>query len=58
VLVLLARGRDITAAAGELGVTVHTVRGHVKSLLAKLGAHSQVQAVVTALRRGILTVDR
>jgi DNA-binding CsgD family transcriptional regulator len=39
-------------------VTVHTVRGHVKSLLAKLGAHSQVQAVVTALRRGILTVDR
>jgi PAS domain S-box-containing protein len=57
VLVLLASGLDTSAAAAEMGLSVHTVRGHVKSLLAKLGAHSQVQAVVTALRRGIISVD-
>lgn len=57
VLTLLAAGLDTTAAAAELGLSVHTVRGHVKSLLAKLDAHSQVQAVVTALRRGLLEVD-
>jgi DNA-binding NarL/FixJ family response regulator len=57
ILTLLAAGLSTTAAARDLGVSVNTVRGHVKNLLSKLGAHSQVEAVVTALRRGILTLD-
>ena len=31
------------------------VSGHVKSLLLKLGAHSQLEAVVIAAREGLLT---
>ena len=31
-----------------------TCRGHVKSLLLKLGAHSQLEAVVIAAREGLL----
>ncbi|MFE0098758.1 response regulator [Streptomyces sp. NPDC059009] len=54
VLVLLARGQDLKTIAERLVLSRHTVRGHVKSVLAKLGAHSQLEAVVTATRRGIL----
>jgi DNA-binding CsgD family transcriptional regulator len=33
---------------------VHTSRGHIKSILNKLGAHSQLEAVAEARRRGLL----
>ncbi|MFS8201336.1 response regulator [Streptomyces sp. CWNU-52B] len=54
VLVLLAQGHGLKAIADRLVLSRHTVRGHVKSLLVKLGAHSQLEAVVTANRLGIL----
>jgi DNA-binding NarL/FixJ family response regulator len=54
VLQLLGSGRDPSAIAGELGISVHTARGHVKHILAKLEVHSQLEAVVAATRRGLL----
>jgi len=54
VLRLLGRGRDPRAIAKELGVTLHTCRGYVKSVLAKLGVHSQLEAVVMATRTGLI----
>lgn len=54
VLTLLAQGQCPKTIAERLVLSRHTVRGHVKSVLAKLGAHSQLEAVVTATRRGIL----
>lgn len=45
------RNRDI---ADRLGISVNTVHRHVQSLLVKLGAHSKLQAVVTASRAGLL----
>ncbi len=53
VLGLLGQGRDPQAIARELGISLHTCRGHVKSILAKLDAHSQLQAVVKASRLGL-----
>lgn len=50
----LASGRDPQSIARGLGMSVNTCRGHVKSILSKLGAHSQLEAVVIALRRGLL----
>ena len=50
----LASGRDPQSIARGLGMSVNTCRGHVKSILGKLGAHSQLEAVVIALRRGLL----
>ncbi|MET9560022.1 response regulator transcription factor [Streptomyces tauricus] len=54
VLVLLAQGHGLKTIADRLVLSRHTVRGHVKSVLAKLRAHSQLEAVVTATRLGIL----
>lgn len=56
VLRLLATGKDVTTIASQLGLTVHTCRGYVKSLLAKLDAHSQLEAAAIAIRRGIVDV--
>jgi DNA-binding NarL/FixJ family response regulator len=55
VLRLLGDGRDTRTISDELGISVHTARGYVKSILAKLGAHTQLEAVVTAQRRGYLS---
>jgi DNA-binding NarL/FixJ family response regulator len=54
VLRLMARGLDARAIAGDLGISVHTCRGYVKSILYKLGAHSQLEAVMKAIRIGLL----
>lgn len=54
VLGLLAEGMDPQTIARHLGITVHTSRGYVRNVLAKLGAHSQLEAVVIATRAGIV----
>jgi PAS domain S-box-containing protein len=54
VLRLLADGLDVRAASVELGISVHTVRDYVKSLMRKLDVRSQLQAVVLAMRTGLL----
>lgn len=54
VLARLARGQQVVAIARHLGISVHTCRGHVKAILAKLGAHSQLEAVVIAGSHGLL----
>jgi DNA-binding NarL/FixJ family response regulator len=56
VLRLLGRGLDPRCISRELGVSLHTCRGYVKSLLLKLGAHSQLEAVVIASRAGLIRV--
>jgi PAS domain S-box-containing protein len=56
VLELLADGRDAVEIARRLDLSLHSVRGHIKSLLRKLRVHSQLQAVVVAARLGIVDV--
>jgi len=55
VLQLLGRGLDPTSIASELDLSIHTARGHVKRILGKLGAHSQLEAVIIAVQRGVLS---
>jgi DNA-binding NarL/FixJ family response regulator len=54
VLRRLDEGKDPRTIARELSISLHTCRGYVKSLLAKLDSHSQLEAVVTGRRRGLL----
>ncbi len=54
VLELLGRGFDTSNIAERLGVSIHTVRGHVKKLMQKLRARTQLQAVLNASELGIL----
>ncbi|TFB91688.1 response regulator transcription factor [Cryobacterium sp. HLT2-28] len=57
VLHLMARGNDVRANALTLGISENTCRGYVKSILAKLEVHSQLEAVVSATRLGLVGVN-
>jgi DNA-binding NarL/FixJ family response regulator len=58
VLGMLAAVLDVGGASRRLGISQHTCRGYVKSVLAKLGCHSQLQAVVIATRLGLLDLPQ
>lgn len=58
VLGLLTEGRNIEAIADELVLSHHTVRNHVRHVLEKLGAHSQLEAVAIGLRMGLVEPPR
>jgi DNA-binding NarL/FixJ family response regulator len=57
VLNLLARGVATEAISTSLILSTHTVRNHIRNILAKLGAHSKLEAVAIATREGIVTLD-
>ena len=54
VLEELARGGSNKEIAGVLLITEHTVKAHLKSILAKLPARDRTEAVTVALQRGII----
>lgn len=54
VLRLLAAGRVAKQVAAELGLAEATVRNHIRDILRRLGAHSQLEAVATARRLGLV----
>jgi DNA-binding NarL/FixJ family response regulator len=53
ILRYLAAGETTTQVAGHLGISALTVQSHVKSVLAKLGVHSKIEAVTLAWRLGL-----
>ncbi|MFF8811551.1 response regulator transcription factor [Streptomyces pactum] len=54
VLRLMARGMSNAEMAGELVLGTETVKTHVSSVLAKLGARDRTQAVITAYESGFV----
>ncbi len=54
VLTLVAKGLDVDAIASRLFLSGHTVRNHIRNAMAKLDAHSRLEAVTTAARRGLI----
>ena len=57
VLRLLVAGRSTSQIASELHLAPETVRNHVRRLLKALGAHSRLEAVLIALRNGLVSLD-
>ncbi len=50
----LARGVPNKTIAHDLGISEHTVKFHVASIFAKLGATSRTEAVAQGVRRGLI----
>jgi DNA-binding NarL/FixJ family response regulator len=56
VLAMLAEGAGNKLIARRLGISEHTVKFHVGSILAKLDASSRTEAVTLGLRQGLIMV--
>lgn len=56
VLQLMAEGFTNKAIAQQLGISQHTVKFHVNSILSKLNAQSRTEAVVQATRLGLIAL--
>ena len=54
VLELLVEGLSSQAIADRLFLSMNTVRNHVQNILVKLGAHSRLEAVATAVKTGLV----
>jgi DNA-binding NarL/FixJ family response regulator len=54
VLSLIAGGNSNKLVADQLAISEDTVKGHVKSILSKLGVNDRTHAVTAALKRGII----
>jgi DNA-binding NarL/FixJ family response regulator len=54
ILQLIADGRSTTEAARELFISAKTVKNHLASIYAKLDARDRTQAVLSAVRSGIV----
>lgn len=53
-LQLLADGHGYQSAAGQLNISVNTIRNYIRSIYEKLHVHSKNEAVSKALRSGII----
>lgn len=54
VLRMLAEGDANKAIAWKLGISEHTVKFHVSSIMSKLGAASRTEAAATGIRQGLV----
>ena len=53
----MAAGNHVITIAHQLRISSHTCRGHVESLLSELSAHSQLEAVIIAVRIGLIQIS-
>ena len=56
VLRMLAEGLANKEIAARLGISEHTVKFHISSILDKLGASTRTEAVTLGIRRGLIPI--
>jgi two-component system, NarL family, response regulator YdfI len=56
ILEMMAEGLSNRLIAARLGISRHTVKFHVASILAKLAAGSRTEAVTTGVRQGLIAL--
>lgn len=54
VLRYVAAGNSNKIIAAQLNLSEHTVKGHLKNILSKLGANDRTHAVMIAIKRGFI----
>jgi len=58
VLILTAQGLPSSETARLLSITKRTVAAHLTSIYAKLGAKNKTEAILLALKRGVVLLDQ
>ena len=53
---MVAEGLGNKEVASRLGISDHTVKFHISSIFAKLGASSRTEAVTVGIRQGLIMV--
>jgi|SRR5215813_2549991 len=56
VLGMLADGLANKAIAAQLGISEHTVKFHISSVLSKMGAATRTEAVTQGIRNGLIVI--
>jgi DNA-binding CsgD family transcriptional regulator len=56
VVQLMSEGLSNKLIADRLGISDHTAKFHVNGVMVKLGASTRTEAVVEAMRRGLITL--
>ena len=57
ILNYMARGYLNKQIAKELGISEQTIKNHVTSILRKLNANARTEAVVVAIKQGLISLD-
>lgn len=57
VLRLVATGASIPEVGRELYISAKTVKNHLSSIYQKLDSHDRAQAVLKAVRMGLIQID-
>ena len=57
ILNYIAQGYLNKQIAAELGISEQTIKNHVTSILRKLNANARTEAVVVAIKQGLISID-
>ena len=57
ILQYIAKGFLNKQIAAELGISEQTIKNHVTSILRKLNANARTEAVVVAIKQGLISLD-
>lgn len=57
VLLLSSRGLPVREVAAKLFITERTVQAHLSSVYAKFGAKNKTEALIIALKNGVIIID-
>jgi DNA-binding NarL/FixJ family response regulator len=58
IISLIAQGCANKQIASKLNVSEQTIKNHITSILSKLDANARTEAVVKAIRRGLITINK
>jgi len=57
VLLLMSKGFTNPQIADKLVITIHTVKAHICEIFEKLKVETRLQAAITAIKKGIISID-
>jgi DNA-binding NarL/FixJ family response regulator len=57
IISLMAKGYANKQIAGHLNVSEQTIKNHITSILSKLDANARTEAVVKAIKRGLISIN-